>query len=133
MEPKRKAAAHVFMEQQAAQQDGDDEMRPAAEPFPMPQLAAAMPPTPPMPAPPAPRRQPPRDQQRQAARSRVSSSGLKTSEELQLEKEPIRVRETGIWFWRRIIVPPNAYVVHTRIGRRDPVTLGLGLSFRYNA
>jgi len=29
-------------------------------------------------------------------------------------------------------VPPNAYVVHTRIGRKAAVTLGLGLSFRYN-
>jgi len=27
------------------------------------------------------------------------SSGFKTSEELQLEKEPIKVRETGFWFW----------------------------------
>jgi flotillin len=57
---------------------------------------------------------------------------FKTSEELQLEKEPLRVRETGFWFWKRVIVPPNAYVVHTRIGRKEPVTLGLGLSFRYN-
>jgi len=62
----------------------------------------------------------------------MASSGFKTSEELQLEKEPIRVRETGIWFWKRVIVPPNVYVVHTRIGRADPVTIGLGLSFRYN-
>jgi regulator of protease activity HflC (stomatin/prohibitin superfamily) len=58
--------------------------------------------------------------------------GLKTSEELQLEKEPIRVRETGFGLWRRIIVPPNVYVVHTRLGRKEPVTLGLGISFRYN-
>src|SRR5688500_19092020 len=57
---------------------------------------------------------------------------LKTSEELQLEKEPIRVRETGWLFWKRIIVPPNVYVVQTRSGRREPVTIGLGLSFRYN-
>ncbi|MGK0290793.1 MAG: flotillin [bacterium] len=57
---------------------------------------------------------------------------VQTSEDLQLEKEPIKVRETGFWFWRRIIVPPNAYVVHTRIGKKAPVTLGLGLSFRYN-
>jgi flotillin len=57
---------------------------------------------------------------------------FKTSEELQLEKEPVRVRETGFWLWRRIIVPPNAYVIHTRMGRKDPVTLGLGLSFHYN-
>jgi len=57
---------------------------------------------------------------------------LVTSEELQLEKEPIKVRETGFWWWRRIVVPPNAYVVHTRIGRDAPVTTGLGKSFRYN-
>ena len=62
----------------------------------------------------------------------MPQDGLKTSEELQLEKEPIRVRETGLWFWRRVIVPPNAYVVHTRMGRQAPVTLGLGLSFRYD-
>jgi flotillin len=59
-------------------------------------------------------------------------SMFKTSEELQLEKEPLRVRETGFWMWKRVIVPPNAYVVHTRIGRKEPVTLGLGISFRYN-
>ncbi|MDM8559393.1 hypothetical protein [Candidatus Parabeggiatoa sp. HSG14] len=57
---------------------------------------------------------------------------LVTSEELQLEKEPIKVRETGFWWWRRIVVPPNAYVVHTRMGRDTPVTTGLGKSFRYN-
>ncbi|HCL56289.1 MAG TPA: hypothetical protein DHW82_04680 [Spirochaetia bacterium] len=56
---------------------------------------------------------------------------IKTSEELQLEKEPIRVRITGQWFWKRVIVPPNAYVIHTRINKQKPVTLGLGISFRY--
>jgi flotillin len=63
---------------------------------------------------------------------RMAPSLFKTSEELQLEKEPLRVRETGFGLWRRVIVPPNAYVVHTRMGRKEPVTLGLGLSFRYN-
>ncbi len=57
---------------------------------------------------------------------------LKSSEDLQNEKEPLQARVTGTWFWRRVIVPPNAYVVHTRIGRKNPVTLGLGVSFRYN-
>lgn len=57
---------------------------------------------------------------------------LKTSEELQLEKEPIQVRETGFGFWKRVVIPPNAYVVHTRLGKKEPVTLGLGMSFRYN-
>ena len=48
------------------------------------------------------------------------------------KKTLFQVRETGFLFWKRIIVPPNAYVVHTRAGRDQPVTLGLGLSFRYN-
>jgi hypothetical protein len=57
---------------------------------------------------------------------------IKSSEELQLEKEPIKVRITGFGIWKRVIVPPNAYVIHTRIGRKTPVTIGLGVSFRYN-
>ncbi|HOV12797.1 MAG TPA: SPFH domain-containing protein [Spirochaetota bacterium] len=56
---------------------------------------------------------------------------LKTSEELQNEKEPIKVKITGIIF-KKVIVPPNAYVVHTRINKKNPVTIGLGVSFRYN-
>ena len=60
-------------------------------------------------------------------------SNLVTSEELQLQKEPIQVRETGHWWWKRILVPPHAYVVHTRAGRDKPVTMGLGKSFRYNS
>ncbi|GAB5491198.1 MAG: hypothetical protein Phog2KO_14130 [Phototrophicaceae bacterium] len=73
----------------------------------------------------------------QAPKQRAESASLpalyafKTSEELQLEKEPLQVRETGFLFWKRIIVPPNAYVVHTRAGRKDPVTLGMGISFPY--
>ncbi|HWQ11928.1 MAG TPA: SPFH domain-containing protein, partial [Roseiflexaceae bacterium] len=71
-------------------------------------------------------------QARRRAPAAPPASALKTSEELQLEKEPIRVRETGFWLFKQIIVPPNVYVVHTRIGRKEPVTIGLGLSFRYN-
>ncbi len=62
----------------------------------------------------------------------IAVSDLKSSEELQLEKEPIKVRENGFWIWKRVIVPPNTYVVHTRMGRPEPVTIGLGVSFRYN-
>jgi flotillin len=119
MQPKRKAAANVFMEQNVAQlaEDSADEAAPppAAPPG---QAFGAPPPSPP-------RRQ--RD-----GKAPVSSAGLKTSEELQLEKEPVRVRETGVWPFKRVIVPPNVYVVHTRIGRKEPLTTGLGLSFRYN-
>jgi regulator of protease activity HflC (stomatin/prohibitin superfamily) len=113
---KRKAAAAVFMEQNAQQ------IAPAEAPA-MDQLAASTD----YGAPGAP---PPQSPQRS---QRHTSSALKTSEELQIEKEPIRVRETGFWLFRQIVVPPNAYVVHTRMGRDKPVTLGLGRSFRYNA
>ena len=66
------------------------------------------------------------------AKNAMPDNKLVTSEELQLEKEPIQVRETGFRFWKRVIVPPNAYVVHTRLGHKEPITLGLGMSFRYN-
>jgi len=57
---------------------------------------------------------------------------IKSSEELQLEKEPIKVRITGFGIWKRVIVPPNVYVIHTRLGRKQPVTIGLGASFGFN-
>ncbi len=44
----------------------------------------------------------------------------------------IAVRITGFGRWKTVIVPPNAFVVHTRRGRPDPVHIGLGISFRYN-
>jgi flotillin len=122
MQQKRKAAANVFMEQNVAQQaDGDEEAPavPAALPASLaPGGAFGAPPPPP--------------QRKRSGGPPVPPDGLKTSEELQLEKEPVRVRETGVWPFKRVIVPPNVYVVHTRIGRKAPVTLGLGLSFRYN-
>ena len=40
-------------------------------------------------------------------------------------------RITGFGPWRTVIVPPNAYVVHTRRGHADPVHMGLGISFPY--
>jgi flotillin len=118
MQPKRKAAANVFMEQNVAQraEEPADEAA-AAAPAPPGLAFGAPPPTPP---------------QRQRDGKAPVPDGLKTSEELQLEKEPVRVRETGFWPFKRIIVPPNVYVVHTRIGREEPLTTGLGLSFRYN-
>ena len=44
----------------------------------------------------------------------------------------VDVRITGFWRWRTVIVPPNAYVVHTRRGHDKPLTIGLGVSFRFN-
>jgi hypothetical protein len=42
------------------------------------------------------------------------------------------VRITGFWRWRTVLVPPNAFVVHTRRGHDDPLHVGLGTSFRFN-
>lgn len=44
----------------------------------------------------------------------------------------VDVRITGFWRWRTVIVPPNAYVVHTRRGHAEPLHVGLGVSFRYD-
>ncbi len=41
-------------------------------------------------------------------------------------------RVTGFWRWKTVVVPPNVYVVHTRRGHPEPVTLGLGTSFRFD-
>lgn len=112
--PKRKAAADVFKAQNVMIQE---QMMEGIPPIPQAQSMA------PAPLPPG---------GRASNRQQLPSDGLKTSEELQLEKDPLRVRETGFWLWKRVIVPPNAYVVHTRLGRKEPVTIGLGISFRYN-
>ncbi len=39
---------------------------------------------------------------------------------------------TGFGPWRTVVVPPNVYVVHTRRGHKEPLDIGLGLSFHYN-
>jgi hypothetical protein len=44
----------------------------------------------------------------------------------------VEVRVTGLGPWKTVIVPPNAYVVHTRRGHAEPLHLGLGVSFRFN-
>jgi hypothetical protein len=43
----------------------------------------------------------------------------------------VDVRVTGFGPWRTVVVPPNAFVVHTRRGRTEPLHVGLGVSFRY--
>jgi hypothetical protein len=45
---------------------------------------------------------------------------------------PVDVRISGFWRWRNVLVPPNAFVVHTRRGRAEPLHIGLGVSFRFN-
>lgn len=44
----------------------------------------------------------------------------------------VDVRVSGWWRWKNVVVPPNAYVVHTRRGNADPVHCGLGISFRFD-
>src|SRR5688572_5720976 len=39
----------------------------------------------------------------------------------------VDVRITGWWRWKNVIVPPNAYVVHTRRGKTEPVDIGMGI------
>jgi flotillin len=44
----------------------------------------------------------------------------------------IDVRITGFWRWKSVVVPPNVYVIHTRRGHKEPLTIGLGVSFKYD-
>jgi hypothetical protein len=44
----------------------------------------------------------------------------------------VDVRVTGFWRWKTVIVPPNAFVVHTRRGHAEPLHVGLGISFRFD-
>ena len=44
----------------------------------------------------------------------------------------VEVRVTGWWRWKTVIVPPNAYVVHTRRGRSEPLHIGMGVSFPFD-
>ncbi|MEU1205422.1 SPFH domain-containing protein [Nocardia sp. NPDC005825] len=45
---------------------------------------------------------------------------------------PVEVRVSGWWRWRTVLVPPNAFVVHTRRGAAEPLHIGLGVSFRFD-
>ena len=44
----------------------------------------------------------------------------------------VDVRVTGFWRWKTVLVPPNAFVVHTRRGHAEPLHVGLGTSFRFD-
>jgi len=44
----------------------------------------------------------------------------------------VDVRVTGFWRWKTVLVPPNAFVVHTRRGHSEPLHIGLGTSFRFD-
>jgi flotillin len=59
---------------------------------------------------------------------------MRSSEDLSegAEMAAVDVRITGFWRWKNVIVPPNAYVVHSRRGRQEPLQCTLGTSFRFN-
>ncbi len=44
----------------------------------------------------------------------------------------VDVRMSGFWRWKTVLVPPNAFVVHTRRGHAEPLHVGLGTSFRFD-
>ncbi|MEE2645399.1 MAG: SPFH domain-containing protein [Myxococcota bacterium] len=44
----------------------------------------------------------------------------------------VQVKVKGWGFWQRVLVPPNAFVIHTREGEKEPLHCGMGLSFRFN-
>ena len=44
----------------------------------------------------------------------------------------VDVRVNGWWRWKSVVVPPNAYVIHTRRGHDEPLHCGLGVSFRFD-
>lgn len=53
-------------------------------------------------------------------------------EPAEVSSNAVDVRITGFWRWKTVLVPPNAYVVHTRKGKTDPLHIGLGVSFSFD-
>jgi hypothetical protein len=68
--------------------------------------------------------------------SKSASPQFKRARAVGIEPQPapsaVDVRVTGFGRWKTVLVPPNAFVVHTRRGHKNPVHIGLGVSFRYN-
>ena len=63
---------------------------------------------------------------------RAADAGAGRQQASQRAPNAVEVRVTGFGRWKTVIVPPNAFVVHTRRGRGEPLHMGLGVSFRYN-
>ncbi|GIJ46286.1 hypothetical protein Val02_31720 [Virgisporangium aliadipatigenens] len=64
----------------------------------------------------------------QAPRGRAA---VAAAEAAPAKQNGVEVRVTGFWCWKTVLVPPNAFVVHTRRGKAEPLHVGLGTSFRY--
>ena len=66
-------------------------------------------------------------------KGRARSMAMAAPQGMAVEEAPaVDVRVTGALWWKSVVVPPNAFVVHTRRGRAEPVNIGMGISFRYN-
>src|SRR5688500_17026813 len=65
----------------------------------------------------------------QAPRGRAA---VPPAEAAPAKQNGVEVRVTGFWRWKTVLVPPNAFVVHTRRGRAEPLHVGLGVSFRFS-
>ncbi|MEM8640708.1 MAG: SPFH domain-containing protein [Cyanobacteria bacterium P01_G01_bin.54] len=111
MEPKvENTYLQEVLEEQAAT---DRQLKRKRSPAPMAMAAAA--------APPKPNRNPVQQFAQFADAQPQQQSG-----------RAIDYRIVGFWWWKSVIVPPNAYVVHTRRGHNKPIHLGKGISFRFN-
>jgi hypothetical protein len=121
---------NTYLDQVMAQQERlESDLRSKRAATPAPQMAAAMyePASSPG-APPAP----------QAEGLAGSAAGPSRSPHAHFSPDQaaahngVEVRITGVGRWKTVLVPPNAFVVHTRRGKAEPLHVGLGVSFRYN-
>lgn len=123
---------NAYLDQVMAQQEQlESDLRSKRAASPAPQIAAAMS----LPAP------PPMLQAEGVARSTSAGVGgrsrsLREPQHFGPEQDAahngVEVRITGVGRWKTVLVPPNAFVVHTRRGKAEPLHVGLGVSFRYN-
>ena len=63
---------------------------------------------------------------------KLNSSSRLGSQNPSKDSTVVNTRITGVWPFKTVIVPPNAFVVHTRQGHKEPIHCGLGISFRFN-
>src|SRR5262245_57984910 len=105
---------NTYLDQVVAQQAQLEQDLHAKRSAPAPQIAAPAPPG----APPAP-----------AKRAREPAPPVEAA---RAAPGGVEVRVTGWWRWKTVLVPPNAFVVHTRRGRAEPLHVGQGTSFRYH-
>jgi hypothetical protein len=61
----------------------------------------------------------------------TSASSGPASQSSHTAGRAVDYRITGFGLWRTVVVPPNVYVVHTRRGHKEPVHIGMGISFSY--